>query len=321
MILDVMETCQSTSFYLILPIIKRGLLVIQIIVPILLILMATIQFLTMTTKPDDKKNYKSLLNKVIAALIVFFIPVFINTIMGLVGESTEFSKCWTAADETRTIKQNNYVDDDDERVPIINSGDWEGSDKEDTSSKKNSNKNSTNSTKSDKVVFVGDSRTVGMYITKSGNGSGNYSSGGAKEVDKDVYLAQESKGLDWLKSTGMPAAEKYMTSGTAVVILMGVNDTYNIDNYISYLKSNASNWTGKGAKIYYAAVTPCDGGSKSLNTSIQNFNSKLESNLPSDIKWIDTYSYLNSKGFKTTDGVHYNGDTYNTIYNYIKSAV
>lgn len=315
MILDVMETCQSTAFSLVLPIIKRGLLVIQIIAPILLILMTVVQFYSMVNKPDEKKNYKNLLNKVIAAIIIVFIPVFINTIMGIVGESTEFSKCWLDADETTTIKQSEY-NGDDKRVPIINNDDYEkGGDSKDDDNKTNTN------TKVSKIVFVGDSRTSGMYITKSGKGNGDYSSGGAKEVDKDVYISETSQGLSWLKSTGMPAAEKYMSSGTAVVILMGVNDTYNSDGYISYLKSNASTWTGKGAKIYYAAVGPCDGGRKELNTKIQNFNSKLESNLPSGVKWIDLYSYLNSKGFKTSDGVHYDSDTYNKIYNYIKSTV
>lgn len=319
MILDVMETCQSTAFYLVLPIIKRGLLIIQIIAPILLILMASIQFINMANKPDEKKNYKSLLNKVVAAVIIFMIPVFINVIMGLVGESTEFSKCWNTADESRKVENSEYnKDGEDGRVPIIDNKGYEKGNEEDN--KKEDNKNDNN-TKSDKVVFVGDSRTVGMYATKSGNWSGDYSKSGANELDKDVYIGETSKGLDWLKSTGMPAAEKYMSNGTAIVILMGVNDTSNSDGYISYLKSNVSNWTGKGAKIYYAAVGPCDGGKKDLNTKIQNFNSKLESNLPSGITWIDIYSYLNSNGFKTTDGVHYDGDTYNKIYNYIKSTV
>ena len=323
MLLDVMETCESAALSNFLPIFKRMILLIQIITPIILIVMSIIQFITLIKEPDDKKGIKKVINKVIAAVIVFIIPVIINAVMGVLGESTEFSKCWLNADETTTIiNHDNYIpiddSDDSKGKNIIKDKDYEPS----GTSNKDNNGGSNTSVTISKVVFIGDSRTGQMYAYKTSDWSGAYySTGGAHEVGSDVFIGEGSQGLNWLKSTGIPAAEKYMSSGTAIVILMGVNDTYNVDGYISYLKSNVSNWTSKGAKVYYASVGPCDGSSKSLNTNIENFNSKLKNNLPSGIKWIDVYSYLESNGYTTTDGIHYNSDTYTKVYNYIKSAV
>ena len=45
----------------------------QIAVPVLLAISAVIGFTKMMANPDDKKNTKSIINKFIAAVIVFFI--------------------------------------------------------------------------------------------------------------------------------------------------------------------------------------------------------------------------------------------------------
>ena len=320
MILDVMETCENVALSNYLVIVKRALLLIQIIVPILLIVMTIFQFTSMINNPDDKNGFKKLKNKILAAIIVFTIPFIVNAVMGVLGESTEFSNCWNKAGDI-VSGDSQYIDvyDDEGKKSNPIGGNYQKSTKKNTAS--TTNNTNTNTTAVSKVIFVGDSRTVGMYAYKSGNWSGDYSKSGANELDSDVFIAETGKGLSWLKSTGMPAAESYMGSGSAVVILMGVNDVSNVDGYISYLKSNASTWTSNGTKMYFSAVTQCSGSSNYLNTSIQNFNSKLKSNLPSGITWIDTYSYLSSNGYTTTDGIHYDKDTSNKIYNYIKSAV
>lgn len=322
MILDVMETCENIALSNYLVIVKRAMLLIQIIVPILLIVMTIVQFTSMVNNPDDKNAMKKLKNKIIAAVIVFTIPFIINALMGVLGESTEFSDCWNKAGETiNTDSEYIPIDENQTKSNPIGKNNYKAGGKSNTNTNTTSNTSSTSTTAVNKVIFVGDSRTVGMYAYKSGDWSSDYSKSGAHELDKDVFIAETGKGLDWLKSTGMPAAQKYMGSGSAVVILMGVNDYDNADGYISYLKSNASSWTSDGTKVYFSAVTQCSGSKNSKNPSIQNFNSKVKSNLPSSITWIDTYSYLSSNGYKTTDGIHYDKDTYNKIYNYIKSIV
>jgi len=130
--------------------------------------------------------------------------------------------------------------------------------------------------------------------------------------------------LNWLKQTGIPQAKSYFKNGSAVIIMMGVNDvsTANIaDSYASYINSNIGNWTANGSKVYFVSVNPCNGNYSSLNSSIDSFNNSLKSQLSSKAIWIDTNSYLKSQGYDTTDGLHYNDATSFKIYNYIKSKV
>ena len=118
MIIDVMNTCNNSALSLFLPIVKRILFIIQLIVPILLIIMAIVQFTKMMTNPDEKKNMKGLINKVIAAIIVFMVPVFMNAVMGIVGESTEFSKCWINAKDISS-NNSNYIENGNNKTKII----------------------------------------------------------------------------------------------------------------------------------------------------------------------------------------------------------
>ena len=334
-ILDVNSACNSASLAIMLRAFKRIVTMVQIIVPILLMISAGIGLFQLVSNPERKNGLKSLLNKVIAAVIVFFIPMFVNLVLGLVGDNTNFSSCWNSLDANRSVSTAKVAsgDDNTSRSSFIqNSDDYEKGKKKTTTSNSNSNNNSSsetpvaavnsNSSNANKVIFVGDSRTVQMYAYLTGQwGGANYSSGGVHVVGNDVFIAQGSKGLDWLKSTGILEASKYFGNGSALIILMGVNDVGNIDSYISYLKSNVSSWTSTGTKVYYSAVTPCNGNYTSHDSAVQKFNSKLSNNLPSGITWIDTYSYLQSTGYTSTDGLHYNKNTSIKIYNYLKSKV
>ena len=49
----------------------------------------------------------------------------------------------------------------------------------------------------------------------------------------DTWSGKVSAGLDWMKSTGVPNVEGSIKNGSAVIILMGVNDLYRPDSYIS----------------------------------------------------------------------------------------
>ena len=153
------------------------------------------------------------------------------------------------------------------------------------------------------LVFVGDSRTVGMQSAVGSN---------------DTWSGKVSAGLDWMKSSGVSNVEGKIGNGSAVIILMGVNDLYRSDGYISYINEKASTWASKGAYTYFVSVNPTEGSYNHLNSDIYSFNQKLKGGL-SNVTYIDTNSYLKYNGFSTTDGLHYTSDTYNKIYNYIKS--
>ena len=109
MIMAVMSTCSDPVLAGILGIVRNIMTIIQIIVPIILIIWSTIELLKLTMNPDAKGGNKKIINKFVAAAIVFFIPVFVNTVMALAGESTNFSSCWKKGKDI-SVKVNNSKD-------------------------------------------------------------------------------------------------------------------------------------------------------------------------------------------------------------------
>lgn len=73
-----------------------ALKVIQVVVPILLILWGSIDLIksVVAGKEDDiKKNQKTLLKRVVSAVIIFLVPFLVSVVLGLIG-SNEWKDCW-----------------------------------------------------------------------------------------------------------------------------------------------------------------------------------------------------------------------------------
>ena len=99
--------CNDYSIAIFIAIIKNAIEVIQITVPLLLIAMSMVQLFKMLTSsnPEDKKGIKSLTNKFVAAAIVFFLPIFANIVISLVGEGVstgglDVIKCYKESSST-----------------------------------------------------------------------------------------------------------------------------------------------------------------------------------------------------------------------------
>lgn len=153
----------------------------------------------------------------------------------------------------------------------------------------------------ERMVFIGDSRTVDMMNAVH---------------DGSVWACKVSMGYQWMATVGVPAVDGYIDAGTAVIILMGVNDPYNISNYIGYTNEKAAEWAARGATTYFVSVGPVDGDPYVTNAEIESFNAALQANL-SGVYYIDIYSYLMANGFSTVDGTHYPDNVSIAIYNYI----
>lgn len=172
-----------------------------------------------------------------------------------------------------------------------------------------------------RIVFIGDSRTVGMRTAVSKKNT--------SENTDNIWSCQTSMAFDWMKTTGVPAIEKQITADTAVCFLMGINDlTYrNPGDYSNFINDCASRWTQKGAAVYYVSVNPVGDSSSGrnyynniTNTMIEQFNQKLRNGLDSNVGYIDTYSVILSS-YHTLDGLHYDNDTYKNIYQIIRDSV
>lgn len=109
-ILDVVNTCSNAVLRNVLVIVKNIMLIIQIAVPAALLISGTIEFTRLSINPEDKKGFRKILNKVIAAFIVFMIPVLVNAVMGIVGEKTDFTNCWNTAPYGIT-PSNTYIEE------------------------------------------------------------------------------------------------------------------------------------------------------------------------------------------------------------------
>ncbi|MCR5155957.1 MAG: SH3 domain-containing protein [Butyrivibrio sp.] len=156
-------------------------------------------------------------------------------------------------------------------------------------------------------VFVGDSRTVQMQMAVGSS-------------DK-AYIAKVGEGYSWFKNTALSQIPAYAGNGTTMIINFGVNDLGNVSKYISLINSNIDAWTEAGITVYYAAVTPVGDCTTVSNAQIESFNSRMQSELDPRIKWLDGYSYLTQTGFSTADGLHYNKDTYRSLYSYYMSVI
>ena len=131
----------------------------------------------------------------------------------------------------------------------------------------------------DKVVWVGDSRTVGMNLIYNNS--------------LDV-VAKSAMGYNWMIQNKSGFINR---RGYNIVVNMGVNDLYQIDKYIAFYNSLSDEFLTEN-NVYFMSVNPVDEikqlsyGYNSSNSAISNFNSKIKSKLNSKIKYIDTYNYM-----------------------------
>ena len=311
-ILDMVGTCGNPALANLFNIAQRIITIIQILAPILAIIALGINLTKSVMNPDDKKNFSMYKNWIIALVMVFAIPTLVNATMGILGEDYDISACWNNAKNANTSGNSTYkpVNNNKPSGPINttpDSYDKGSSGNNNNNNSNNTSSNSNNSVTTKNVIMIGDSRCVQM---KSHVGAGS-----------DTWSCKGSMGLNWMKNTGVPNVESKIGNGTKIVIMMGVNDLYQPEAYISYINQKASTWASKGAKTYFVSVNPVDGSYSNLTSKIVSFNNKLKNGLNSNVRYIDTYNYLVSSGFNTSDGLHYKSDTSRKIYNYIKSNI
>lgn len=157
------------------------------------------------------------------------------------------------------------------------------------------------------VILVGDSRFVQMQESVGENSC--------------TWIAENAKGYNWLSENAIGRIDNCVGKGSKILINLGVNDTKNIQSYLTLVNAKAAEWTSKGATVYYASVNPVWENPYVTEEQVQFFNSQLHDGLSGDIHWIDSHSYLNSIGYKLVDGLHYSNETYQNLYAYYMSCM
>ena len=206
-----------------------------------------------------------------------------------------------AGDTNKDLDSQHFQKLDTTNVKVINRTTTQTNSSGTASTSSSANKSTSN------IIFIGDSRTEGIRDT-------------VKSDSKFICLG--SQGYSWMKNTAFPQADQIVNSDSKVIIWMGVNDLGNIDNYIKEVNNKASQWTSKGAKVYYAAVGPLGWDDQyASNSGIESFNKKLKEGLAYNVSYIELYQYLKNNGYKTVDSTHYNSETNKKVYDYLVNAV
>lgn len=119
--------CNDYGLVLGLDAFRKALNLIQLIAPIVLIIWSCIGLINLMNNPEDKKGMKPLINKYIAAVVCFMIPVIIDAVLGLMPERFSLASCWeearVSAEVVRSF-ENSYISEDDKTLsPVVTNPD------------------------------------------------------------------------------------------------------------------------------------------------------------------------------------------------------
>lgn len=149
--------CNNSSILGILSLIKRIVLLIQIIVPIILIVFAITSFIKLIKNPELKDGTKKIINQFLAAAIVFFIPMLVNVVMNLIDDKTDFTSCWKSIPSTITLNNSYYDINGNNRKEITpSSNNYQRGKSDSTTNSQGGNGNST-TFNLEHAIQVGDS--------------------------------------------------------------------------------------------------------------------------------------------------------------------
>lgn len=95
-VLEIINECSSPALSAILSTSKQIIKLIQIMGPILLIIALIINFIKLINNPEEKRLRKNLINSVIAAVFLFFIPMLIDVTMKMLDDTFTISACWNS---------------------------------------------------------------------------------------------------------------------------------------------------------------------------------------------------------------------------------
>ena len=169
-------------------------------------------------------------------------------------------------------------------------------------------------------IYVGDSRAYGIHSVVGDDGAS--------------WITYPGTRYDVFSTTATQIIDGMNLEGKKIIILYGINDVTTqgakvpFDNYNYFMGSKAQEWIRKGAKVYFANLIglnndyciACPGTLPeyvaNANTNVASFNNMM-SKFPANIKRIKIS--VGSDPFY--DGIHYNVETCNSVYNQIKSQL
>ena len=336
------KACESSGVLNAIYILKVITKIIFILVPVIIILTAIISLTKAVISGDDKSISDTVylfITKIVIGVLVFMIPTVFTAIISLVGNgnvSNNYLDCYKNATKEKIayfkqIEQNQEQQEKKEKQAT-----------QDANAKKYQSKmqefdktnyifgGSTDKLNSSlgTVMYIGDSRTVGMYYSLyGGSGSNIYNTKG-----NEFWYAKVAMGYNWFVNTAMPQiTSRLKNNNYNVIILMGANDLGNANTANSYVKKVSElATTYPNSNYVVVSVNPINDSKASRNGySVKNshviaFNNKLQSAVSSlnkkNVIYCDTYKSIISD-YVATDGIHYNSKTNKKIYNLVNGCL
>lgn len=125
---DIGTCCSNYAMVNFLDISRKIVSFIQLIAPIVLIGASIMQLIKMIINPDDKKGLKKITNKLIAAIVIFFVPIVFDISIGILPDNFSFSACWETAKINKEISDSakleyKSVSDSRKSSSVINDSD------------------------------------------------------------------------------------------------------------------------------------------------------------------------------------------------------
>ena len=163
-------------------------------------------------------------------------------------------------------------------------------------------------------IWVGDSRTEGIRLYAE------------VDQDQDDFIAKVGASFVWFDTEAVPELEKELEEQgdrvAYVFINMGVNDCagsannsnlFKADQYAERINGLIKDWPD--IEFYFYSVCPCSGNYEYLNEEIDHFNEVMQDKCKAG--FIDTGGFLKLTVFSSSDGLHYDEETYDRIYQYV----
>jgi len=359
--INMLSMCDRSAIVMIMLIIKTFFKIACYVIPMIIIIVTIIGFTKPIIDGKSESlvdNWKLLVKRLIAGLLIFFLPTIISYVFTSIvkADDVEFITCFETASKERVASLK-------AKEEAALEAEKKAQEKEDAKTAKEAYAKDEKIRKNQKTMFeeqkkkreeeerkkrqqqaalsgggsvlsdvpsgtvniiIGDSRTVGMCASMTGDWTKCQFSNGGKSNGSDFYIAQGSMGYSWFNSTAVSAVNRILAEnpGTKYNIfsLMGVNFLLSdIDKYIpTYNNLSIGAW--KDHKIILVSVTPVNeaieaqNGYSTKNANIETFNAKLKNGVrQSNVSYCDVYGQMGSN-FGTGDGLHYDGPTYKRIY-------
>lgn len=156
------------------------------------------------------------------------------------------------------------------------------------------------------IIWVGDSRTVGMERAMK---------------NEDCYIGASGEGYYWFSTEGLPLMKEAIKQhpDAPVIFNLGVNDHENLDLYLALYRTLFDEYPD--TRFWFLSVNPIDPErcSAITNEEITDFNEHMKDLFPDT--YIDSYTWMMANEVETIDGIHYSEEDYRALHDFTLSCL